>query len=151
MKKRKVAAPLSEQELNRFIDDLDNDDGLLSDCEILLESEDDISESESDVELNVEEIEDVRLVAPQQRPRKNLLRNFEETLDENNYDQLPPQDEQTFIHPETRKLFTIGRLFTTSREEEEMKISFETNLDQHRLHAELTLQKRCLTCSLQIA
>ena len=98
MKKRKVAAPLSEQELNRFIDDLDNDDGLLSDSEILLESEDDISESESDVELNVEEIEDVRLVAPQQRPRKNLLRNFEETLDENNYDQLPPQDEQTFIY-----------------------------------------------------
>ena len=72
MKKRKEAAPLIEQELNRFIDDLDNDDWLLCDSEMFLENEDDISKSESDVELNVEEIEDDRLVAPQQRPGKHF-------------------------------------------------------------------------------
>ena len=139
MKKRKVAVPLSEQELNRFIDDLDNDDGLLSDSEMLLENEDDISKSESDVELNVEEIEDVRLVAPQGNTCYVILRKLIMT----NY--LTKMNKHSYIHPETRKLFT------TSREEEEMKISFKTNRDQHRLHGGQTLQKIYLSCSLQSA
>ena len=108
LRKRKatIAKPLTQIELDRFFADLDNDDGALSDMSIDDVSDyDGVSDDEIPAVVNAvdesdEEDDTTRTVdrnIQQNRTRKHILKDLEDTMDETNYDRLPPQEPKTFL------------------------------------------------------
>ena len=90
--KRKLTRPrpLTDEDLQNFLDMLDNDDdadGALMDSDI---EDGDSDDGDEDTETNFVNIVDNPI-------RHAKLPNLEETMNEDNYDRLPPQRKQTFL------------------------------------------------------
>ena len=82
--------PLTDEDLQNFLDMLDNDDdadGALMDSDI---EDGDSDDGDEDTETNFVNIVDNPI-------RHAKLPNLEETMNEDNYDRLPPQRKQTFL------------------------------------------------------
>ena len=111
--KRSRTTILSEEKVRELLDtSADSNEGQLTDSEIDYsdsESEDDedavVIGASADASSDEDNSDDVRRVR-HRRVRKNLLANLEDTINEINYDSLPPQAPKTFNYISSDKKTT---------------------------------------------
>ena len=120
---RQTKRPVSERDIEEFVAQLIQDDGLLSDSDIegFEDSDNEIDEEAGNWipemadddkdfcdEENNEENEEPVAEAPPIEVRKQTFKNLDDRLDDTNYDDLPPQADEEFVYTSRDKKTIIS-------------------------------------------